>query len=470
MSISRNQPCPCGSGKKYKRCCMGKLPEFLEEYYGLLRKEEILKDRIFSWAIKSFTTEELDDYAHEFCGKELSEVGAEMQAFFLDWFLFGALHKNENMKMLEIIRRELADSLDELELEIIDEWLNNTRAGLYEVREIDQKRYTILLKEIVTGKEYRILDVKGSVNAVKGDIMLGRVQRIFSAHYLSGVVRSIPRRLLVQFRKFVDEQFESEKKATPGLDYEEFMNTRSEALFNFVPPPPVLLTSSGEEISFCESTYSVEPEYAKEIVEWFAADDKRFLITEEEYGSGGMLECAEIGCIQGQKKYLKKGGLRVSSRWMGGDGEGISVDANIRIENEKVVLSSMSEKAFHKYKELLEKHFGEHLSRVKEEIKSAQEALEERRDIPPESDEQTRETTELERELLLKYYRDWCDMKIPAFGNRTPRQAIKTEQGRNQLKEMLLDLENQQLHKKREGLGYIPVVKAIRDELGFHET
>lgn len=24
MEISRNQPCPCGSGKKYKRCCMGK--------------------------------------------------------------------------------------------------------------------------------------------------------------------------------------------------------------------------------------------------------------------------------------------------------------------------------------------------------------------------------------------------------------------------------------------------------------
>ena len=23
MSISRNDPCPCGSGKKYKKCCLG---------------------------------------------------------------------------------------------------------------------------------------------------------------------------------------------------------------------------------------------------------------------------------------------------------------------------------------------------------------------------------------------------------------------------------------------------------------
>ncbi|MDA8016532.1 MAG: SEC-C domain-containing protein [Thermoanaerobaculia bacterium] len=24
MSIGRNDPCPCGSGRKYKRCCLGK--------------------------------------------------------------------------------------------------------------------------------------------------------------------------------------------------------------------------------------------------------------------------------------------------------------------------------------------------------------------------------------------------------------------------------------------------------------
>ncbi len=24
--VGRNDPCPCGSGKKHKRCCLGKLP------------------------------------------------------------------------------------------------------------------------------------------------------------------------------------------------------------------------------------------------------------------------------------------------------------------------------------------------------------------------------------------------------------------------------------------------------------
>lgn len=26
MSASRNEPCPCGSGRKYKHCCAGKTP------------------------------------------------------------------------------------------------------------------------------------------------------------------------------------------------------------------------------------------------------------------------------------------------------------------------------------------------------------------------------------------------------------------------------------------------------------
>ena len=24
MKVGRNDPCPCGSGKKYKKCCLGK--------------------------------------------------------------------------------------------------------------------------------------------------------------------------------------------------------------------------------------------------------------------------------------------------------------------------------------------------------------------------------------------------------------------------------------------------------------
>ena len=49
MRIGRNDPCPCGSGKKYKKCCLGKTddvyysnPLNLLETYKKVRKEREL--------------------------------------------------------------------------------------------------------------------------------------------------------------------------------------------------------------------------------------------------------------------------------------------------------------------------------------------------------------------------------------------------------------------------------------------
>jgi len=36
MSIGRNDPCPCGSGKKYKRCCLEKGSESSLQYKIIL--------------------------------------------------------------------------------------------------------------------------------------------------------------------------------------------------------------------------------------------------------------------------------------------------------------------------------------------------------------------------------------------------------------------------------------------------
>ena len=37
MSVARNDPCPCGSGKKYKKCCMGADKEKRRQHNAMLR-------------------------------------------------------------------------------------------------------------------------------------------------------------------------------------------------------------------------------------------------------------------------------------------------------------------------------------------------------------------------------------------------------------------------------------------------
>ena len=79
------------------------------------------------------------------------------------------------------------------------------------------------------------------------------------------------------------------------------------------------------------------------------------------------------------------------------------------------------------------------------------------------------EFKELGKKFLENYYKDWCDMKIPMLGNKTPREAIKTEEGKKLVNDLLLDFENTELHKKREGQDYTPVEEIIRKELNLLE-
>ena len=53
--------------------------------------------------------------------------------------------------------------------------------------------------------------------------------------------------------------------------------------------------------------------------------------------------------------------------------------------------------------------------------------------------ERTPEIQALEAELMRKHWDAWIDTKVPALGNRTPRQAAKTAKGRERLEALLTD-------------------------------
>ena len=43
MKIGRNEPCPCGSGKKYKKCCLNKPKENIKNFIGDIDLSDIFE-------------------------------------------------------------------------------------------------------------------------------------------------------------------------------------------------------------------------------------------------------------------------------------------------------------------------------------------------------------------------------------------------------------------------------------------
>jgi hypothetical protein len=71
--ISRNDPCPCGSGKKYKKCCWGKDFDWVEDSEGTLFK---------SIPLTSEMTDLLEQQRQKFVEKFGREPGPNDEIFF----------------------------------------------------------------------------------------------------------------------------------------------------------------------------------------------------------------------------------------------------------------------------------------------------------------------------------------------------------------------------------------------------
>src|SRR3970040_1290781 len=60
--IGRNDPCPCGSGQKYKRCCMGKDEATMQAKRAGVQKEQRARSADLAAAWKE--SNELDDLSN----------------------------------------------------------------------------------------------------------------------------------------------------------------------------------------------------------------------------------------------------------------------------------------------------------------------------------------------------------------------------------------------------------------------
>ena len=56
------------------------------------------------------------------------------------------------------------------------------------------------------------------------------------------------------------------------------------------------------------------------------------------------------------------------------------------------------------------------------------------------------------KEILAKHYESWAEQKIPAIGNISPREAVKSPQGRLRVIDLLKELENHDERARRRGI------------------
>jgi tetratricopeptide (TPR) repeat protein len=142
--IGRNDPCPCGSGKKYKRCCLEKHEEEARAAAAAAREEEAPSSRSLSayYADNDEVPDELSNRVIELIqeGKleEAEETCAELKRRFpdlIDWIeRTGMIHeaRGETEKAIEYYERclQYIDDNEELFEEASKDWYRRSIARL----------------------------------------------------------------------------------------------------------------------------------------------------------------------------------------------------------------------------------------------------------------------------------------------------------------------------------------------------
>jgi hypothetical protein len=133
---------------------------------------------------------------------------------------------------------------------------------------------------------------------------------------------------------------------------------------------------------------------------------------------------------------------------------GATIFGNVEIKEKELVLGCNSKERLERGKKLILESLSDALIHKEDTFQDPMEAMESSKESSTEGP-----INELPIEIQQQFYTQfmqkhsekWLREKIPALHGRTPMQAVKAEEGKRKVIELLKSIENSEEHNKREG-------------------
>jgi len=410
----RNQPCPCGSGRKYKQCCSRAQARPVvytsEDRESALAKLTALLNSV---ELVAEHEEAEDDWWGDLGDppEGLSPVLAHMNAdAYEGWFAFDRVLA-DGRRLAErllaedpsITRRERA-------------WLEAGLASSMELYEVIgvAPGASVTLRHVLSRQQVQIAERTGSGTIRKWDVLAARVFRAgpSRAEFDRGLY-PLPRHDLLRLTDQLAIWKEEHAASGDPLPLAASLPPAFHRLWIgplFGHGLPTIAAPDGEEILFTTVHFAIDdPDRVRE---------------------------ALVGSPQLEPNPDTGGWV-----WRGGTGAPRTLPGFVELQGDRLVLQAMTRKQAGLGRRLLEQICGgalRHESTVHED--PARKAIEA---PPPPREPQTEEEERMVLAWQDDYSRKWLDMDIPALQGKTPRQAAAgTAADRDRLAALLGDLEH----------------------------
>ncbi len=466
MQAGRNDPCPCGSGKKFKKCC---LEEKIETGSMLWRQLGLIHDdfakRLTEYGTKVFGPFAIEEAWDEFWvweNKDAFSLDDRVQIqLFMPFFLYNWEPDTdtetfdsapENTSIAADYLKQRGGYLTVLERRFLEESIQ-TPFSFHDVLEVKPGQ-GFVLKDIFLGTEVEVTERLGSKNAQVGDIVYGKVIQIDSVGMLCGtgwvMIPPAHKQIFLELRKELREDCKSlgvelTKKLLGEHDLElrEIFLDFQEALLS----PPKLCNTDGEEFSFHQITYVIDstplafdstPLAFDKLKELSLFETEEEMLSEAERDPDGKLTKVTI-------VWHKRGNAQHAS-WDN------TVMGRLMIHGQILTIEVNSEKRAKRIRKEVEKRLKGHAT-YKNTVLQSPESMMREKEANRDPMQETKRNQEQEemmshpeiqaqlKKMTEKHWETWFQKKIPALGGKTPLQAAKDPDGREMLEALLIDYE-----------------------------
>jgi hypothetical protein len=440
--VGRNSPCPCGSGRKYKKC-HGSRAEPANASNPLHEMDRRLVTSIVRHAERHWRkewSEALRNYPDPQCLAELGIVwsiytepvaGATLAARFLEERR-ARLHPDERA-WIEAQGRA---------------WLS-----VWEVLEVERGK-CLVLHDLLSGETRRVHEVSGSQTLCVREAVLGRVVDYEGVSLICGMhTRPLPpreaaevvRRARGRLRK--RRQVPIERLRDPAIG--RYLVTRwLEGLADCeerASTHVALQNTDGDSLLLTTDHFRMSPGAGPRVAERLSALDGAW---PDEPATGASPTSWVFLRADADGKHAEEATVI---------GRAELTTKTLRVEsNSRPRADALRQRIEAACGDLLQHHAREHVDPLSDKL-------------PPPSpgpvDDPPLAAPELAEFMLAhkrRHYADWVDVALPALGGQTPRQAVTTARGRSEVDVLLKEMERME-SRSSPGTGYS--FEGIRREL-----
>lgn len=481
MKIGRNEPCPCGSGKKYKKCCLNKEkpPESLL-WHSLGKAYDKLQDQLLDYARKAFGELALpmamDDFLLWPEEENPIELIKDHMTLFIPWFLFEWDYDpfDADVELPAPVEESVASAyldahgsrLDRLEQKLIKATLDQP-FSFYEVMNC-RPGQGYRLKDILRGIETDVYEKLGSENARPGDILLCRVVQVDEVAILIGCSSIlIPpdwKPEIIDLKNIILEEY-SHITAQVLQEYDLDIRETYLYIYDAAMAPPQLCNTDGDPLLFQTLLYEIDaPETAfQRLFGLCTVEDEETLRSMATLDEGGRVIKAEIPWSRpGHKKSNALDN---------------TILGRIMIDHHNLLIEVNSEARAEVAGKEMEVRLGEHAKYLTTEIQSP-ETMPDGETLAgslneSEQDElmQLPEVREHMAQLLTHHWEGWIDQELPALGGKTPRHAVKTPDGKESVEALLLSASRHMMSQDDEmSKSSLTAIETVRRRLGLNKV